>query len=187
MKSFRMVACLLPLLLSACNHSTVQSQMQPMAPPIEDMPAPPPDSPPTALPSPAIAIPKTETPVVVQEQPKPAPRHHKPKVPTPTAGTTTPGQPAPVAAEAPPSEVSAIEQISPTEPANNRKEVEDSIAEVEKGLTGIGRPLNATEEKTSSQIKEFLKQARTALASGDSVGATNLTKKAKALLGELSQ
>ena len=37
------------------------------------------------------------------------------------------------------------------------------------------------------QIKEFLKQARTALASGDVDGANTLAKKAKALLGELSQ
>jgi ribosomal protein S20 len=35
------------------------------------------------------------------------------------------------------------------------------------------------------QIKEYLKEARTALNSGDVDAANNLTKKAKALLGVL--
>jgi hypothetical protein len=187
MKPVRIVMCLLPLLLSACTHNAKQSQMQLLAPPIEDTPPPPPDSAPANLPTPVIPIPKTETPVVVQEQPKPAPRqHHKPKASPPSQGTA-PQQPSQVAAEAAPPEVSAIDQLSPTEPPNSKKQAEDSISEVERGLTGINRSLDSQEEKTSTQIKEFLKQARTALASGDVEGAKTLAKKAKALLGELSQ
>ena len=75
----------------------------------------------------------------------------------------------------------------PAEAPDSKRQAEDSIAEIESGLNGIARKLNDTEEKTSTQIKEFLKQARTALASGDVDGANTLAKKAKALLGELSQ
>ena len=65
--------------------------------------------------------------------------------------------------------------------------MENSIADIERGLNGIGRKLDDTESMTSMQIREFLKQARTALATGDIEGAGTLAKKAKALLGELSQ
>jgi hypothetical protein len=188
MRSVRKLVCLLPLLLSACGHKADISQMQPLAPPIEDPLPPPPDSAPTSLPAPVVTIPKTETPVVVQEQPKPAPKHHKPASKPSSTASGTAGAPQPTqVAEAAPAEVSAIGQLSPTEPPDSKKQAEESITEVEKGLTGINRTLSDTEEKTSMQIKEYLKQARTALASGDVEGAKTLAKKAKALLGELSQ
>ena len=47
-------------------------------------------------------------------------------------------------------------------------------------MNGIGHKLNDADQKTSMQIKEFLKQARTALASGDVDGANTLAAKAKA-------
>jgi len=191
MNSVSKVACLLPLLLCACSHNANLTQVQPLAPPIEDTPPLPPDSAPTNLPPAVISIPKSETPVVVvQEPPKPSPKHHKPATKTPPAtapASAPPQQSSQVASEAAPAEVSAIGQISSTEPANTKRQAEDSISEVEKGLTGINRQLSQQEEKTSTQIKEFLKQARTALASGDVEGAKTLAAKAKALLGELSQ
>ena len=49
----RKVAWLLPLLLSACVHNTNLSQMQPLAPPIDDTP-PPPNLAPANLPFPVI-------------------------------------------------------------------------------------------------------------------------------------
>lgn len=185
----RKFAWLLPLLLSACVHNANQSQMQPLAPPIEDTPPPPPDSAPANLPPPVITIPKSDQPVVVAQpqQPKPAPKHHKPKPATPAQGSTTSGQqPADVAAEAAPAEVSATGSFATAEPPDLKKQTTDSIAEVEKGLNSIGRKLNDQEEKTSMQIREFLKQARTALTSGDVDGAHTLAVKAKVLLGELS-
>jgi hypothetical protein len=54
-------------------------------------------------------------------------------------------------------------------------------------LDNIGRKLNGQEEKTAGQIREFLKQARAALGSGDVDGAHTLAAKAKVLLGELSR
>ncbi len=181
----RKVAWLLPLLLSACAHNTNLSQMQPLAPNIDDTP-PPPNLAPANLPSPVITIPKTDKPVVVvQEPPKQPPKHKKPA--SKTAANPADSQPGPqVAANAPPSEVDAIGDFAtPPQAPDSKKLAEDSIADVEKGLNGITRKLNDGDEKISMQIKEFLKEARTALNSGDVDGANTLAKKAKALLGEL--
>jgi len=186
----RRFAWLLPLVLSACVHNTNQSQMQPLAPPIEDVP-PPPDIAPSVLPTPEYNIPKTPQTVALPPQPiKPAPKHHKPstKPSIATQGNPAPGAPPnQVANEAPPAEENAFGDFKTPETPDTKKQTENSIAEVEKGLSGINRRLNDTEEKTSIQIKEFLKEARTALSSGDLDGAKNLALKAKALLGELSQ
>ena len=186
----RRVAWLLPLLLSACAHNTNLTQMQQLAPPIDD--TPPLNLAPASLPSPVITIPKTDKPVVVvQEQPpKQPPKHKKPPSKTavnpPTNGAGGPPG-TQVAENAPPSEVTAGGDFTTRpETSDSKKQAEDSIAEIEKGLNGIGHKLSDTEEKTSMQIKEFLKEARTALNSGDMDAAKNLTMKAKALLGELS-
>ena len=187
----RRLVWLLPLVLSACVHNTKQqAQMQPLAPPIEDTPPPPPDLAPNALPAPVYSIPKTPDPVAVPPEPaKPAPKHHK----SGNKGTTSPEngasgqQNTQVAESAAPAEVSALGSFATPETPDSKKQTETSIADIEKGLNGIGRKLNDQEEKTSMQIKEFLKQARTALASGDLEGAKTLATKAKALLGELSQ
>jgi hypothetical protein len=186
----RRVAWLLPLLLSACVHNVNQSQMQPLAPPIEDTPPLPPDTAPANLPAPEYHIPKTDKPVIVvqSEPPKPAPKHRKPKPAAGSPGATTPGQPnTQVASETTPAEVSAIGQFATTEAPDTKRQAADSISEVERGLSGITRHLNDTDEKTSTQIKEFLKQARAALATGDAEGANTLAQKAKVLLKELSQ
>ena len=81
----------------------------------------------------------------------------------------------------------ALGELSSGDPANFRQQTEDSIAGVERGLSSINRPLDDSEEKTADHIREFIKQARTALASGDIDGAHTLTEKAKVLLAELSK
>jgi len=63
----------------------------------------------------------------------------------------------------------------------------NSIAATERGLNAITRKLSDQEQKTAAQIREFLKQARAALNSGDVDGAHTLAAKAKVLLGELSR
>jgi hypothetical protein len=83
--------------------------------------------------------------------------------------------------------VSAIGQLSTGDSSDLRQQTIGSIAAIERGLNGISRSLSDQEKKTAAQIREFLKQARTALASGDVDGAHTLTVKAKVLLGELSQ
>ena len=51
----------------------------------------------------------------------------------------------------------------------------------------MNRTLNDSEQKTADHIREFLKQARAALASGDVDGAQTLVAKAKVLLDELTK
>jgi hypothetical protein len=92
-------------------------------------------------------------------------------------------QPAPVEMPA----VSAIGQLSTGNSSDLRQQTLDSIAATERGLNGINRALNDQEQKTASRIREFLKQAREALATGDLDGASTLAAKAKVLLGELGK
>lgn len=186
----RRVAWLLPLVLCACAHNPNQSQMQALAPPLEDTPPPPPDISPAALPSPAVNVPKTKEPVAIPEPVKATPKHHKPSGKGASAAqANAPGAPPPaqVAEAAPALEESASGSFETPAAPDSRKQTENSISEVERGLNGLGRKLNDQESKTSIQIREFLKQARTALATGDIDGAKTLAQKAKALLGELSQ
>jgi pantothenate synthetase len=63
----------------------------------------------------------------------------------------------------------------------------DLIVATERGLSGINRTLSDAEQKTAEHIREFLKQARLALTTGDVDGASTLAAKAKVLLEELSQ
>ncbi len=83
--------------------------------------------------------------------------------------------------------VSAIGQLSSGDPADFRRETEDLINATERGLKSLNRSLNDQEQKTAAHIRDFLKQARQALASGDVDGAHTLTAKAKVLLSELSR
>jgi hypothetical protein len=83
--------------------------------------------------------------------------------------------------------VSAIGQLSSGDPVIYRQETESLIASTEHGLNGITRPLSDAEQKTADQIRDFLKQARAALVSGDVDGAHTLAAKAKVLLNELTQ
>jgi hypothetical protein len=83
--------------------------------------------------------------------------------------------------------VSAIGQLSSGDPANYHQQVEESIASTEHGLNSISRQLDDQEQKTADHIREDLKQAKTALASGDLDGAHTLAAKAKVLLDELTK
>jgi hypothetical protein len=175
---------LLPLFLTACFHRQ-QAQVQPLAPPIVDNPPPPPSTAPVNLPPPVVTIPPEPTKTAPTPPPKPPAKHRKPK----PANGATPANPNPqdAANPAPNPGVSAIGQLSSGDPADFRKETEDSIASTERGLNGITRALNDTEQKTADHIRDFLKQAKTALSSGDVDGAHTLAEKAKVLLGELTQ
>jgi 2,3-bisphosphoglycerate-independent phosphoglycerate mutase len=82
--------------------------------------------------------------------------------------------------------VSAIGQLSSGDPAEFRRQTEDSIAAVERGLKTINRALDESEQKTADHIREFIKEAKAALASGDVDGAHTLADKARVLLKELT-
>lgn len=170
----------LPLLLSGCFHKVEQVQNQPLAPPIEDAPPPAPQPSPTELPPPVVTVPSsqsaanTTTPPKSDEKPAKRVAHHpKPDSKTEQASNTVPA-------------VSAIGQLSSGDPADLRQQTEDSIASTEHGLKDINRSLNDQEQKTVAQIREFLKQAHTALTAGDVDGAHTLALKAKVLLGEIA-
>lgn len=154
--------------------------------------------------------PQTLAPVV-QEQPKPTPDEDVSKnLPPPVLGDVTP-TPAPQSAPEPPPEpvkkpmhkakklnpateaenattpsVSAIGQLSSGGSGDQRTQTINSIAAIEKKLNGITRSMSAGEQRTATQIREFLKEAKDALASGDMDGAHTLTEKAKILLSELN-
>jgi hypothetical protein len=170
---------LLPLFLTGCFHKTQQAQAVPLAPPIVDTPPPKPEPSPTDLPPPVVTPPNQPTEPAANTQPlppaKPSPAHRKP--PARNSQLALNGSPG----------VSAIGQLSSGEPADLRQQTENSIAATERGVNSITRSLSGQEKKTAAQIREFLKQARAALASGDADGASTLAAKAKVLLGELSR
>jgi hypothetical protein len=177
----RLAAWLIPFLLVGCFHRNV-TQVQPLAPPIEDTPPPQPSLAPADLPPPVVTVPPqtptTDADAQTQPPPKPPVKHKKPQQqptpPTQQAATETSG-------------VSAIGQLSSGAPSDQKQQTSDSIAATERGLNGITRGLNDQEQKTAAQIREWLKQARKALDSGDVDGASTLAAKAKALLTELNQ
>ncbi len=171
---------MLPLMLTACFHRSHKPPVQPPPPAIQAAPAPQPNPAQVELPPPPVTIPQlpatTEKATVpqLQETPKPPVKHKKPAPKTQQASLGTPG-------------VSAIGQLSSGEPSDLQRQTTNSIQATERGLNGINRRLSDQEQKTAAQIREFLKQARVALASGDVDGASTLAAKARVLLGELNR
>jgi hypothetical protein len=171
--------CLLPLLLTGCPNKPAKTEAEPLAPPIVDVPPPKPEPSPTDLPPPVVTVPgQTPAPeATAQPEPpsKPPIRHKKPPAnPTEQASSGNFG-------------VSAIGQLSSGDASGLRQQTASSIAATERGLGANTRKLSDQEQKTAAQIREFLKQARAALNSGDVDGAHTLAAKAKVLLGELSR
>ncbi|MDE3188383.1 MAG: hypothetical protein KGM96_12795 [Acidobacteriota bacterium] len=174
---------MLPLLLAGCFHMPHHAQNAPAPPPIE-LPVPPTP----AKPAPAETTPPATTPAQEpaletkppEEEDAQPPVHHKkhPAKPVQDAVQEPPAAPA---------GVSAIGQLSSGDSGDLRQQTEDLIQSTERGLKAITRQLNSQEQKTAAQITEFLKQARSALGSGDVDGAHTLALKAKVLLSELSQ
>lgn len=175
----RSAAWLLPLLLTGCIHkSKVQvAQVPPLAPQIDDSQSAKPEPAPIELPLPEVTEP-VQTPVPeVTPAPQPAkkaPKHNK-------KPTTTSPQ---IASSGSPS-VSAIGQLSSGDPSDMRQQTDGSILTTERTLNGITRSLSDQEQKTAAQIREYIKQARAALSTGNVDGAHTLAVKAKVLLDEL--
>ena len=189
------------LAIAGCDQKAkpVQAQPQALAPPIVDTPPPKPatvstaDLPPPVVGPPPAAPTNTETATKPAEPPKKQPRHPKTPATTTPATTAAPAatpQPTQEAAATPPApsaSVSAIGELSGGASGDQRSQTEATINATEKGLNAITRTLSESETKTAAQIREFLKQARVALTSGDVDGAVTLTKKARVLLAELNQ
>ncbi len=179
----RCAAWLLPVLLTGCIHSPFHKS-QPaqviMAPPIpHNQPM---ELASTELPPGLRLIPGK--PLynirVHDETSRPLIRHRRPANPEIEIAPEVTGNQN--------SEVSAlVGPLSSGDPGNYQQQTEATIASIERGLNGINRTLNDSDQKTADQIREFLKQARTALASGDVDGAHNLAAKAQVLLAALTQ
>ncbi len=176
------VAWLLPLLLTGCfqipfhrKHVAPATALTPSVQPpqtlqVVDVPLPPKDT--VIAGYPIYNFPEGSEPIT--------PRHKKT---ADKAATTDDVANAPEPTPASP-EVSAIGTLSSGDPAGLRQQTENSIADIERRLNSVG-PLSDPEQKTADHIREFLKQARTALASGDVEGAHTLAGKAEVLLAEL--
>jgi hypothetical protein len=168
------------LLLAGCFHRTHPAQNQTLALAIAKLP--PPSLTPVNLPAATTTIPAEPTEnASVPSEPEPKPPA-KPKKPVTKPAPDTNTQ---VAASVSP-EVSAMGQLSSGDP-DFRSQAEESINATERGLNAINRPLSSSEQVTAEHIREFLKQAKAALASGDVDGARTLAAKAKVLLGELTK
>lgn len=177
-------------LIQGCSHKTQTAQVQPLAPPVVDAPLPKPQTvSPADLPPPVISAPPPAKPQEDTTPPPPEPKKKPVRHPKKPATTPAP-TPAPVetASIVPPNSLSvpATGVLSGGASGDVKNATEDSISNIEKGLNGIGRSLNDSEQKTAAQIREFLKQAREALATGDADGAHLLAEKAKVLLNELN-
>jgi hypothetical protein len=109
----------------------------------------------------------------------------KPSAPTPpapveTAQTTT----------SLPAVNSPLGQLTTGDSAAGEQTKHDTanlIAQTEQGLAAIKHPLSHDQKTTEDEIQTFLKQAKQALANGDSDGAHTLATKAKLLLDELTK
>ena len=188
----KIVMLMLPVFLAGCIHFPFHKQKktppQVTAPPVVN-------TPPESAPQPAEVTPlpvvKPVTPppplvVAVQPEPKPRPpvvhRHKHTAKPVQQASIEPPA----LGPNATPA-ISAIGQLTSGEPSELSRKTQSSIETTERGLNGIHRKLNEAEQKTAAQIREFLKQARAAMKTGDVDGASTLAAKAKVLLGELTQ
>jgi len=182
------VALTLPLVVSGCFHRTHPAQTQPLAPAVAQQQQSAPEPEPTApiLPPPAVTEPEkpattseaaaSSTPPASEAQ-HPTVYHTPKKLANPHPQMASNGSPG----------VSAIGQLSSGDPGDYRRQTEDSLAATERGLKGLTRQLNDQEQRTVAHIREFLKQAHQALASGDVDGAHTLAAKARVLLSELSR
>jgi hypothetical protein len=171
-------AWLLPFLLSGCIFHKAKPAAQPLtlAPAIEP-------SRPLELVS--VELPPGQS--VIAAKPLYNMKEESEPMKQPTHHHRPPSKPVEVPQEAanPVPAVSALGALTSGDPVSIREQTEDSIAATERGLNGINRNLDDSEQKTSNQIREFLKDAKAALASGDDDGAHTLAEKAKALLAEL--
>jgi hypothetical protein len=184
----RSVAWLLPFLLTGCFEMPIHKKH-----PVESKGLAPGIQTSQSLQVVSVPLPPRDTVIAgnpiynvkLQAEPiRPPAKHRKPAVQDDAAIASEPQAANPPVLNP---AVSAIGQLSSGDPADFRQQTENSIAEIERRLNGINHNLNDSELKTADHIREFLKQARAALASGDVEGAQTLAGKAQVLLAELTK
>ena len=186
---------LLALIVSGCEHKK----------PVLVMPQqPPPTATPEATPTPAEA---EAQPAQPEAQPTPTPAEQtqtagktaeksKPKHPR-HAATKKPGEKSEVAHNTPkkiiPAEPAPTPQQSgqispgptPANGGNSQASTDQLLQGAEANLNGITRTLSKDEEAMRAQIREFIKQSRTATTENDPARAHTLAVKARLLSDEL--
>ena len=191
MKAAKMnIGWLMPLvlMLTGCPwHKTQQVQTQPLAPPVVNTPPPTPTPTQANVPPQFVAVPQAQQPQPEPQQAPPPQEEPKPVKHSARHPKAETGKSAEQPSNAQAGGVSAIGQLSSGSSGDQRYQTEQSIAATDQGLKRITRGLNDQEQKTAAQIREFLKQARTALNAGDVDGAHTLAVKAGVLLGELNK
>lgn len=175
------VVWLLPLLLTGCFHvpfhrsrSMPSRMLAPRMHPAQIIPLIPADLPPAEMVIaglPLYNMPEEAQPIF----PPAAPRRRR----------SSPRDAVPAAEPQPIPAITAIGQLTSGDPAGYRQQTANAIGDVEYKLDGIRRSLSYSEQRTAEHVREFLRQARAALASGDVEGAHTLAAKARVLLGEL--
>ena len=208
MKSFFIsVAFLLSFLLAACSHSLHKNPAQAppaiTAPPVEPAPSTAPatgtNGPGSTQTNPASAQ-ATTTPATEPQNPstKNAPPP-KPKTwvkhPPSRAQSATANQPttaqdtstATLEARNQSPAISVIGNLTSGNDADLNQTTLNLINSIERDLKAIKRNFNSSERETAAKIRDYLTQAKAALASGDADGAYTLAAKAKLLLGELNK
>jgi hypothetical protein len=165
-------------LLAGCHHrrTAVRPPTQAQAP--VPLAAPPePAKPPVVEPQPVPPLPPVALKPPRTPAKKPAPKPPKPAVPVETASA------------APPAGVAALGSLSTGEDASpaRRQQAMDLLAVLDKRLKAVPEALAQKHEKQIAQVKNFVRQSKLALDSGDPDGAINLATKARLLLDDLGK
>lgn len=200
MKLFtRSVVLLLSFSLTACIHFGHKQQVQPPPPPVQTTPDPdvksvehpptkatnstPPDKTLANKPAPTQNTPNQHA----THKPKPQLKRTQPSNSNGQAPNNSSNSATTLEASNQSPAVSVIGPLSSGESADTRKQTVDLIAAIERSLNSIDHKLGDQDQKTVSQIHEYLKQAKLALNTGDVDGAHILAAKAKLLLNELNR
>jgi hypothetical protein len=193
---------LLVVICSGCEHKKPVLVMPQQQPPTSAAPQPTPEPAAQAADQPLVPA-ATPSPTPAEEPKKAAttkPRrgHHtaakKPAVP---AGDDKPGSE--VAKNTPPKKVIPAEKAEPTPPstgqispgptpadaAHSQTSTDQLLQGAEANVNGITRQLSKEEEGMRAQIREFIKQSRTATTENDLARAHTLAVKARLLSDEL--
>jgi outer membrane biosynthesis protein TonB len=186
---------LLVLVISGCEHKKPVLVMPQQTPPATATPQPTP-TPVEAEAQPAQQPPEAQPSPTPAEQPKTAEKT-KPKH-TRHVATKKPGEKSEVARNTPSKRVIPAEptptplqtgQISPgltpADGGNNQASTDQLLQGAEANLNGITRTLSKDEEAMRTQIREFIKQSRTAITENDLARAHTLAVKARLLSDEL--
>jgi outer membrane murein-binding lipoprotein Lpp len=184
---------LLALMVSGCEHKKPVLVMPQQAPPTTTPEATP--TPAEAETQPAQQPPEAQPTATPAEQPKTAEKS-KPKH-TRHAAAKKPGEKSEVAHNNPKKIIPAepaptpaqTGQISPgptpADGGSSQASTDQLLQGAEANLNGITRTLSKDEEAMRAQIKEFIKQSRTATTENDPARAHTLAVKARLLSDEL--